>query len=159
MGFSNNTTSISSQAVAEALHYIESIDNKLPGCVTLTKEEKDALTHMDNETEPFIMKVLSEAEANPELVPPGFDLSELRKNVETIKAAQAILEPLKKLVQKLEDAALIAGSEAYVPSLFLYNVMKSASKYPKKTSKTAFIHQRNLLRKDMSKTFLIENLA
>lgn len=159
MEFSNfNTSSIPSKVVAEVIQSLDNINKKLPGRAALTKEEKDALTHMDKE-EPFIMKVLHEAEANPELVPPGFDLDELRRNVELIKAAQMILDPLKKLVQKLEDSALVAGSEAYVPSLFLYNVMKSASKYSKKTSKTAFIHQRNLLRKDLSKTMLSENMA
>lgn len=161
MEFSNSiSTSIPSNVVAEVIKGINEIDKKLSGLGNLSKEEKDSLIHMDEEKEPFIMKVLEEAENNPDLVPPGFDLNELRRDVSLIKATQAILEPLKKLVQKLEDSALMAGSEAYVPSLFLYNVMKNATKFPRKNSKTAFIHQRNLLRKDLSKRLAdVENIA
>jgi hypothetical protein len=161
MEFSNLiSTSISEKVVDEIIQSIDNIDKKLPGLLTLSSEQKDALPHMGEDMEPFLFMVLQKAKKNPDMIPPGIDLEEIQKDVDLIQATNRILEPLRKLVQKLEDSALLAGSEAYVPSLFLYNVMKNASRFPKKNTKAVFTHHKNLLRKDVKEQVVeVENIA
>jgi hypothetical protein len=161
MDFSNLiSTSIPKEVVDEIIKAINDIDRKLPGLMTLSKEQKDALPHVGEDTESFLFMVIQKAQENPDLIPPGIDLEEIKKDINLIQTTNRILHPLKKLVQKLEDSALLAGSEAYVPSLFLYNVMKNASKYSRKNTKTIFSHHRNLLRREPKEQVLeVENIA
>lgn len=160
MEFSNLiSTSVPSKVVDEILKAINDIDKKLPGLITLTKEQKDALPQTGEDAEPFLYLVLQKAKENPELIPSGIDLDEINKDVDLIQALNRILEPLKALVQKLEDSALLAGSEAYIPSLFLHNIMKNTSRLPKNKS-TEFPHHKNLLKKETTDQKLeIENIA
>jgi hypothetical protein len=154
------STSIPEEVVDDILKGINEIDSKLPGLLTLSKEQKDALPHMGEDTEPFLFMVLRKAQENPDLIPPGINLAEVEKDIDLIQTTNRILQPLKNLVQKLEDSSLLAGSEAYVPALFLYNAMKNASRYPKKQTKSIFAHHRNLLRKEFKEPVLeVENIA
>lgn len=153
------STKIPNEVIDEIIAAIDDIDKKLSGLITLSKEQKDALPHIGEDTEPFLFMVLQRAQENPDLVPPVIDLEEIKKDLDLIRATNKILEPLKKLVKKLEDSSLLAGSEAYVPSLFLYNVMKNASRYPKKNTKN-YAHHRNLLKKGpKEEAFEVEKIA
>ncbi len=93
--------------------------------VTLTQEELAALPKMGINTIDFVTENLKEAEKNPDLVPKNVAIDEIRKDVELIKAIFKIMDPLKNLEKKLEDSALLAGSEAYLPSIAIYNAMKA----------------------------------
>lgn len=71
------------------------------------------------------MENLKQAENNPELVPKDVEVNEIKKDVELIHSIYKILNPLKTLEKKLEDTALLAGSEAYLPSIAIYNAQKA----------------------------------
>ena len=111
--------------VKEILNALNFINEKLPDLVTLTKEEITALPKIGHKTNSFVLQNLKAAESNPELVPKDVEINEIKKDVELIKAISRILNPLKKLEKKLEDNALLAGSEAYLPSIAIHNAMKA----------------------------------
>lgn len=149
MNFSNLiSTRISKETIDEINDLIVQINEKLPGLITLTPEQRDALPQVGEDTFPFVFDVLKKAKENPELAPPAIDLEEIEKDAELIKAIKEIMTPLKQLVKKLEDSELLAGSEAYVPSLFLHNAMKNASKGEGDNSTIFGRHHRNLLRSE-----------
>jgi hypothetical protein len=75
----------------------------------------------------FIHEVLDFADTYPDLVPPHIDVQEIRKDLSLIESISKILKPMKQLVKKLEDSALLAGSEAYIPSLAIYNSVKAGT--------------------------------
>jgi len=119
------STTILGGAIKEILTSINFINEKLPELVTLTQEELAALPKMGINTIDFVTENLKEAEKNPDLVPKNVAIDEIRKDVELIKAIFKIMDPLKNLEKKLEDSALLAGSEAYLPSIAIYNAMKA----------------------------------
>ncbi|MCG8307236.1 MAG: hypothetical protein MI975_07565 [Cytophagales bacterium] len=119
------STSIPEKDLSEVLSAINFINDKLPELVSLSKEEAIALPKMSKNTIEFVVENLKEAETHPELVPEDIEIEEVKKDVELIKSIQKILVPLKNLEKKLEDSALIAGSEAYLPSIAIYNAMKA----------------------------------
>jgi len=119
------STSIPEKDLSEVLSAINFINDKLPDLETLSDEEVTALPKMKRNTIEFVFENLKEAETHPELVPNDIEIEEVKKDVELIKAIQKILEPLKNLEKKLEDCALVAGSEAYLPSIAIYNAMKA----------------------------------
>lgn len=119
------STTIPDKEIKEILDAINFISDKLPDLVTLSKEELAALPKMGGNPVDFVLENLKEAENNPDLVPNNVDIDEIIKDVDLIKSIQKILDPLKKLERKLEDSALLAGSEAYLPSIAIYNAMKA----------------------------------
>ena len=126
MNYSNLlSTTIPDEDIKEILKSINFINEKLPELVTLTQEELAALPKMGINTIDFVTENLKEAEKNPDLVPKNVAIDEIRKDVELIKAIFKIMDPLKNLEKKLEDSALLAGSEAYLPSIAIYNAMKA----------------------------------
>lgn len=126
MNYSNLISAkIPDKDINEILDAINFINEKLPELVTLSQEEVTALPKMGKNTIDFVTENLKEAETHPNLIPVNIDVDEIKKDVELIEAIFKIMDPLKKLEKKLEDSALLAGSEAYLPSIAIYNAMKA----------------------------------
>jgi hypothetical protein len=120
------STSITRKDLDEIFSHMDQISKKLKNLVTLSEEEKSAMPHMGEETIAFVFNALEKAEMEPSLVPEKVDLDEMKKDVELISAINKIYGPLKDMVKKLEDSALLASSEAYFPALAIFNSIKNA---------------------------------
>ena len=126
MDYSNLiSTKIPDKEIQEIISAINLINEKLPDLVTLSNEEMASLPKMSHHTIDFVLENLKAAETHPEIVPDNVEIEEIKKDVELIMAINKILSPLKKLEKKLEHSALLAGSEAYLPSIAIYNSMKA----------------------------------
>lgn len=119
------STVISESDLREILDAIDFISKKLPGIEDISKEEMAALPKMERNTIDFVLENLKEAESHPELIPKDIDVAEIEKDAELINTIYKVIDPLKKIVKKLEETALVAGSEAYLPSIAIYNAMKA----------------------------------
>jgi len=118
------STSMSQKEIDEILAAIERINKLLPHLITLSNEEKASLPKVSFSNIDFVNEVLDMAEDNPEQVPESINIPEIRKDIELIESITKILRPLKQLEKKLEDSALLAGSEAYIPSLAIFNSVR-----------------------------------
>jgi hypothetical protein len=118
------STSITQKEIDEILKAIDRINSLLPQLITLSSEEKAALPKVSFSNIDFVNEVLDMAEENPDQVPETINIPEIRKDIELIESITKILRPLKLLEKKLEDSALLAGSEAYIPSLAIFNSMR-----------------------------------
>lgn len=140
MDYSNKiSTTISKKDIKEIQDAINFIDDKLPDLDTLTSEERAALPKMEKNTINFVLESLVEAEKYPEQIPQNIEVDEIRKDVELINSIYKILDPLQKLAKKLEDSALLAGSEAYLPSIGIYNAMKAEAIRRKHSRRKALV--------------------
>ena len=117
------STSISEESIREILSSIEKIDKLLPDLVSLSNEKLSSLPKVSASTIEFVYETLELVDKYPALIPRDVEIPEIRKDAELIEAINRILKPLKKLVRKLEDSAVLAGSEAYVPSMAIYNAV------------------------------------
>lgn len=119
------SATISQKDLKEIIEAIGFIDEKLSDLVSLSEEELSALPKMEKNTFSFVLENLKLAESNKELVPEDVNLGELKKDVELVNAIQKIYTPIKVLSKKLNDSAILASSEAYLPSLAIYNAIKA----------------------------------
>jgi len=127
MGYSNKvSTTIPQNDLKDILQAIESIDQKLPGLVSLTDEEIAALPRMKAHTESFVNECLKYSKKYPNCIPADVNVQEINKDLMLIKTLSQIAQALSKLKKKVEDNILLAGSEAYLPSLAIYNAVKTA---------------------------------
>lgn len=119
------STTISQNKIDEITAAIERINDQLPTLITLSQEELSSMPKVSYQNYDFIHEVLEFVDTYPDMVPDHINVQEIRKDLKLIESISAILKPMKKLVKKLEDSALLAGSEAYVPSLAIYNSVKT----------------------------------
>jgi hypothetical protein len=137
MKYSNQiSVTIEKKDLNEILDALNFIDDKLCDLVRLTSEELASLPKMKKHTISFVTENLELAEKNPELVPSDVDLVEIKKDIELVKSIDNILKPIKKLTKKLNDSAVLASSEAYLPSLAIYNAVKAHAIRNKKKDST-----------------------
>jgi hypothetical protein len=118
------STSISQKEIDDILAAIDRINQMLPNLVTLTNEEKASLPKVSYSNIDFVYEALEMAEKNPGSIPESINIPELKKDIELVESISRILRPLKQLEKKLEDSVLLAGSEAYIPSLAIFNSVK-----------------------------------
>jgi len=119
------SATIPNKDIKEIIDAINFINNKLPDLVTLDSDELASLPKTGKSTINFVLENLNEAEKNATLIPEDVDIDEIKKDVKLIHSIYKILDPLKKLEKKLEDSAILAGAEAYLPSIAIYNAMKA----------------------------------
>jgi hypothetical protein len=119
------STHISETDQHEIIGAINFIDEKLSDLVTISDLEKSTLYKCQSDTIEFVLENLKLGERYPDLIPKDVDLAEIRKDVELIQSINKILKPLHLLLKKLEDSKIVAGSEAYLPSMAIYNAVKA----------------------------------
>lgn len=122
------STSISEESLQEILGAIDKINRLLPDLVLLSDEQVASLPKVNKSTIEFVYETLELVDRYPNLIPGDIEIPEIKKDAELIESINKILRPLRKLVRKLEDSAVLAGSEAYLPSMAIFNAVKTVKR-------------------------------
>ncbi len=113
----------------EIKNAVQVLQTKLvPHLVGMTTDERKELPKMGDKSVVFVSKSAEYANQNPSLVPQYIDLEELSKDIAAIEILRQIQTPLEQLIARIDDTAMIAGSEAYKATLAFYNAVKGAAK-------------------------------
>lgn len=128
MPYSNLSVSISANALATIKQKIADINALLPFLINLTEEERQTLPKMGDKTLSFVQKALQYAQANPSLVPPYVNITELKKDLQLSEDLTSVLQPITQLQEALDDTTMAAGSESYIAALAFYGSVKQAAK-------------------------------
>lgn len=104
------------------------IDTLAPHTVTLTDTERRDLPKMSDKTEPFVEKSLQYAEKHPALVPAFVDVPEFKIDVRAVNILKDLLQDAQQICNTLDDTTRLAGSEAYVAALAIYNAAKMGTR-------------------------------
>ena len=110
------------------LKAFEILTSKLPFLISLTPDEIQSIPKIGTRSHDFVDKALEVALQNPEIMPRGFDIDEMRKDVETYKLLTAVHLSLMQLMEKVADTQTLVGSEAYAGALAVYYQSKGAGK-------------------------------
>lgn len=105
---------------------IQLIATNLPNLITLTPDERMELPKMGERSLSFVTKSLEYARQFPNIIPKYLSTDEFAVDLTSVQDLFAILVPLRKLVEELEDTQMLAGSEAYAAALVFYNAVKRA---------------------------------
>lgn len=116
--------SLSAADVQEVITAINTIKNKLPFLIGLDPKEFQRLPKMDNARYPFVKQALTLAENNPKLAPQFYDLGEAEKDLALCESLDEVSFLLDELNTQLIHTRALAGSEAYVVALSVYDTAK-----------------------------------
>jgi hypothetical protein len=99
-----------------------------PLLVAVTPADKRAMVKMGDGSEAFCRKAVDVMEENLALMPRGFDLAEMRRDLSTHDAVNARVVKLTRLLEQLRNAEMALGSDVMVSALEGYAVLKAVGK-------------------------------
>jgi len=102
----------------------KALDTNLPFLVDLKPEEKRTLTKFGDKSVAFVNKCNELVQQTSDFLPRKFDIDAMKTDVELYNRLYSIIQPLRMLMDKLEDTLQLAGSEAYAAALFVYQQAK-----------------------------------
>ncbi len=83
---------------------------------------------MSDKTEPFVDKSLQYAEKHAELVPAFVSVPEFKIDRQAVAVLKDLLQDARQICDTLDDTTMLAGSEAYVAALAIYNSVKMGTR-------------------------------
>lgn len=114
------------QAIEQATKTLE--EKLMPLLIQLSPAESKEINMMGDKTVAFVIKAYEFAVQNPDLTPKFMDTDEMKKDMDAVEILRRLINPLKQLVEFMEDTRRLAGSEALSEALIFYNAIKAASK-------------------------------
>ena len=100
-------------ALAQAADDLEAVDAalttlemRLTGLIALRVEEHHALAKMGRKSEKFCERTLTLLAQNPQIVPPGFDLTEAQAGLAAMDVLRPRLVRLRRLGGRAEDSEM-----------------------------------------------------
>ena len=120
-------TAAQSTAVIENVNNItEALKDVL--VINLTADDRSHMLKMGDKTLAFVKKALEYATQNGDLAPAFLDLAEAQKDYELASKLDTLRQKVSALLRAIEDAEMVAGSEAYDAALIFYNSVKGAAR-------------------------------
>ncbi len=115
-------------AIKEILAALKTISHHLPALLALSPEDRSGMLKLGPKSEKFVGACRDMAIANPELVPPVYDLPEFIKDVDLFETFNKFAPQIHQLSEGIDDTQKVAGSEAMTTALLLYGTFKDARK-------------------------------
>lgn len=120
--------SLTAEEMQAAKDNLAALDQVLEFTVPLAPEERMRMPKTGDKSQPFVVKALEAAEAHPDALPPAVKVDEFRRDVELHIQLKELDRRLSTLLRKVEDTAMVAGSEAYQTALHVYGYMQAGVK-------------------------------
>ena len=96
--------------------------------VTLTPDQRRAITKMGDGSLSFTEKAADYAKSNPEFLPPFIKLEEFEGDLKASRMLNSLFQSLSQLTTQIDDSMMVAGSEAFTAARAYYATAKTASK-------------------------------
>ena len=112
-------------AIDKALDILEA---KFDRFVTLTPDQIRHLNKMGDKSEAFCRQAAVVLEENPQLIPPGFSVAELRQDITDLDLMRPRFLRLRELLQKVDSTEMALGSDIINAALEGYGYMKMGGK-------------------------------
>ena len=109
-----------------------------PVLISLTPAERKSMPRMGDKTVAFVQKAADYATTTPAFVPPFVRLDELKQDAAGVAALLPILRQLQQLALDTDSTAMVAGSEAYVNALTIYQNIKFLAENKQPGAQAAF---------------------
>lgn len=124
------SAAVSAAQSTAVMKSIDSINDALKDAliINLTADERSGMLKMGDKTLAFVQKALEYAKQNAALCPAFLELPEAQKDYELAASLEVIRQKVAALLRAIEDAEMVAGSEAYDAALIFYNSVKGAAR-------------------------------
>ena len=112
-------------AIDKALDILEA---KFDRFVTLTPDQIRRLNKMGDKSEAFCRQATVVLEENPQLIPPGFSVAELRQDVTDLDLMRPRFLRLRELLENADSTEMALGSDIINAALEGYGYIKMGGK-------------------------------
>ena len=129
---------ISAEAQTNIATAIATIEQNLPNLINLSNDERHGLSKMGDKSLSFVTKALEYSKQNPTVVPKFMDVNEFEIDLNAVTNLRKVLIPLHQLVEKLDDTAMLSGSEAFHAARIFYDAVTTAAKSNEPGMKTIY---------------------
>ncbi len=120
------SATLTPDALREINEAIGTIKRLLPFLLAVGPKQRVGIVKLGPKSVHFVNSVRQMADKTAKLVPEAFDLVEFARDVEIVNAIGEFAPQLEQLVEAVKDTRTVAGSEAMVTALRLYEVFKAA---------------------------------
>ena len=116
---------ITQEQVDRVLGLLKEIEASLPGLIELTADQRQSMPRYSEKDLSFILKALTLAEQHPEILPPSFNLDEMRRDVSALQGLDRILLDAHRVLGVLEDSRFAAARESQGHERSVYQFLKT----------------------------------
>ena len=120
------SATLSEADVDEIMAAIDTLKQKMPFLVDLSKQDRLSMLKMGDKSRAFVQKMMEVVKQNQDFLPRSFDIEEMQKDVELFNSLYPVLMALQQCTDLLEDTVMVVGSEAYAAALVAYRYAKDA---------------------------------
>lgn len=115
-------------ALADVDAALRTLDAGLTGLIALDPVKRRRLHKMGDKSEAFCRLAVDVLTANPQILPPTFDLAALQRDVAALDALRSRTVVVMRLYQKMLDTEMALGSDIMSNSVEGYQLLKLAGK-------------------------------
>ncbi|MDR0603782.1 MAG: hypothetical protein LBG80_05705 [Bacteroidales bacterium] len=113
------------QALMKVDEAMEILDSFL---YSLTPDTRQTMLKMGDKSLAFVEKTKELAAANPKFCPSYLNIDDLNIDLTNAVNLRVLNNRLQQFSRKIDDTAMLAGSEAYAQALSFYNSVKQATR-------------------------------
>ncbi len=118
------SAALTQEQSAAALSALDTVRQNLSFLITLSQEEKRSLPRIDAGGQPWASAILELATRNQDFLPRGFDLEEMRRDVNLWSALIPIQQAVTQLAQLVDNTYTAVAADAYSAALAVYALAK-----------------------------------
>lgn len=115
-------------ALADVDAALRTVDAGLTGLIALDPVKRRRLHKMGDKSEAFCRLAVDVLTANPQILPPTFDLGALQRDVAALDALRSRTVVMMRLYQKMLDTEMALGSDIMSNCVEGYQLLKLAGK-------------------------------
>lgn len=116
---------ITQEQVDKVLGLFKEIEATLPGMIELTAEQRQSMPRYSEKDLSYILKALNVAEQHPEILPPSFNLDEMRRDVAALQSLDTLLLSGRRVIGILEDSRFAASRESLGHERSVFQFLKT----------------------------------
>lgn len=120
--------SLNPQEVTQINAAITNIEVLMPFLTGLTIEERIAIPKINVSNKQFTEDAINIAVNNPTLFPGYINPAEMQKDLLLFGQLDDLATSLRRVLEKVEDTLMLAGSESYISALAVYRSISAAAK-------------------------------
>ena len=120
--------SLNPQEVTQINAAITNIEVLMPFLTGLTIEERVAIPKINVANKAFTEDAINIAVQNPSLFPGYINPAEMQKDLLLFNQLDVLATSMRRVLEKIEDTLMLAGSESYISALAVYRSISAAAK-------------------------------
>ena len=118
-------TTLTEQTIQDIQQQLNAIEQQLPFLLEVTPEEAKHLPKIDVSNHDFVRETISVLDTEPIMLPQGFSAEAVKRDYELYNQLDTLTLRFEQLFKLLSNTRMVAGSEAYQSSLFIYKLVQA----------------------------------